>query len=73
MVFPPVPKHSAPTKREQENQDPPTSQFSPPADAEADKGIMTSEDARFYNVAAPITTPFSNEGKVMPLSSSILK
>lgn len=40
-------------------------------DAEADKGIMTSEDARFYNVAAPITTPFSNEGKDLVVQFSV--
>jgi len=32
-------------------------------DAEEDKGIMTSEDARFYSISSKIPTPFSNEGK----------
>jgi calreticulin len=40
-------------------------------DAEADKGIKTSEDARFYNIAAPLTTPFSNEGKDLVLQFSV--
>ena len=31
---------------------------------EADKGIQTSEDARFYGISAPLTKPFtSKKGK----------
>jgi len=32
-------------------------------DAEADKGISTSEDARFYAISSKLAKPFSNEGK----------
>jgi len=40
-------------------------------DAEGDKGIKTSEDARFYNIAAPLTKAFSNEGKDLVLQFSV--
>lgn len=32
-------------------------------DAEADKGLQTSQDARFYAISSKIAKPFSNEGK----------
>jgi len=34
-------------------------------DAEKDKGLKTTQDARFYTTAAPISKPFSNEGKTL--------
>jgi len=40
-------------------------------DAEADKGIQTSEDARFYAISSKIATPFSNEGKDLVLQFSV--
>jgi len=39
-------------------------------DAEEDKGISTSEDARFYAISSKISTPFSNEGKELVLQFS---
>ena len=35
------------------------------ADAEASKGIMTTEDMRFYTLSAKMDKPFSNEGKTL--------
>lgn len=40
-------------------------------DAEADKGIQTSEDARFYAISSKIEEPFSNEGKDLVLQFSV--
>lgn len=40
-------------------------------DAEADKGLRTVQDARFYDISAPITTPFSNEGKDFVVQFSV--
>jgi len=34
-------------------------------DAEKDKGIQTSEDAKFYGVSAKFDKPFSNDGKTL--------
>jgi calreticulin len=34
-------------------------------DAEKDKGIQTSQDARFYGISALFPKPFSNEGKTL--------
>jgi calreticulin len=34
-------------------------------DAEKDKGIQTSQDARFYGTAALLAQPFSNDGKTL--------
>jgi len=39
-------------------------------DAEQDKGLQTSQDARFYAISAKIT-PFSNEGKELVLQYSV--
>lgn len=39
-------------------------------DAEADKGLQTSQDARFYHYSAP-HTDFSNKGKDLVLSFSV--
>jgi len=39
-------------------------------DAEADKGLQTSEDARFYQISAKFP-PFSNEGKPLILQYSV--
>jgi len=40
-------------------------------DVEADKGIKTSQDARFYATSAKIAKPFSNEGKDLVLQFSV--
>jgi len=40
-------------------------------DAEADKGLQTSQDARFYATSAKISKPFSNEGKDLVLQYSV--
>jgi len=32
-------------------------------DAEEDKGIKTTQDARFYSISSKVDTPFSNKGK----------
>jgi calreticulin len=40
-------------------------------DAEADKGIQTSQDARFYAISAKLDKPFSNEGKDLILQYSV--
>jgi len=39
-------------------------------DAEEDKGLQTSEDARFYAISSKIDKPFSNEGKDLILQFS---
>jgi len=39
-------------------------------DAEADKGLQTTEDARFYGTSAKFT-PFSNEGKDLVIQFSV--
>jgi len=41
------------------------------ADAEKDKGIQTSQDARFYAISSKIPKPFSNEGKDLVLQFQI--
>jgi len=40
------------------------------ADA-ADKGIQTSEDARFYGLSAKLSEPFTNEGKELVIQMSV--
>jgi calreticulin len=40
-------------------------------DAEADKGIMTSPDARFYATSAKMSDKFSNKGKDLVLQFSV--
>lgn len=40
-------------------------------DAEEDKGIQTSEDAKFYALSSKIAKPFSNEGKDLVLQFSV--
>jgi len=40
-------------------------------DAEEDKGIQTSEDAKFYALSAKIAKPFSTEGKDLVLQFSV--
>lgn len=40
-------------------------------DAEKDKGIQTSQDARFYDISSKIPTPFSNKGKTLVISFSV--
>ena len=40
-------------------------------DAEADVGIQTSQDARFYGISAKFATPFSNEAKDLVLQFSV--
>jgi len=40
-------------------------------DAEADKGIQTGDDARFYATSSKIAKPFSNEGKDLVLQFSV--
>jgi len=39
--------------------------------AEGDKGIQTSEDARFYSISAPLDAPFDNKGKDLVLSYTV--
>jgi len=41
------------------------------SDAEKDKGLQTSQDARFYATSAKINPPFSNEGKDLVLQYSV--
>jgi len=41
------------------------------ADEEADKGLQTSQDARFYAISAKIPEPFSNEGKDLVLQYQV--
>jgi calreticulin len=40
-------------------------------DAQLDKGIKTSTDARFYAISSKIAKPFSNEGKDLVLQFSV--
>ncbi|EDO48109.1 predicted protein, partial [Nematostella vectensis] len=40
-------------------------------DAEADKGIQTSEDAKFYGISAKFEKPFTNEGKTLVIQFSV--
>jgi len=40
-------------------------------DAEKDKGIQTSQDARFYQISAELSQPFSNEGKDLIVQYSV--
>jgi len=40
-------------------------------DKDKDKGLQTSEDAKFYQVSAKIDKPFSNEGKTLVLQFSV--
>lgn len=40
-------------------------------DEEADKGLQTSQDARFYATSAKIPEPFSNEGKDLVLQYQV--
>jgi len=40
-------------------------------DAEADKGLQTTQDARFYAISAKIPEPFSNEGKDLVLQYQV--
>jgi len=40
-------------------------------DAEKDKGLQTSESARFYQLSAKIEKPFSNEGKKLVLQYTV--
>jgi calreticulin len=40
-------------------------------DAEEDKGIQTSEDAKFYSLSAKFAKPFSNEGKDLVVQFSV--
>jgi calreticulin len=40
-------------------------------DADKDKGIQTSEDARFYGLSAKFEKPFSNEGKTLVVQFTV--
>jgi calreticulin len=40
-------------------------------DAEEDKGLKTSEDARFYQISAKFPQEFSNEGKDLIIQYSV--
>jgi calreticulin len=40
-------------------------------DAEADKGIQTTQDARFYFLSSKIAKPFSNRGKTLVVQFSV--
>ncbi|KAI0220607.1 Calreticulin [Lamellibrachia satsuma] len=40
-------------------------------DEEKDKGIQTSEDARFYGISAKFDKPFTNEGKTLVIQFSV--
>jgi calreticulin len=42
-----------------------------PGDPEADKGIQTSQDARFYELSRKLDKTFSNEGKNLVLQFSV--
>jgi hypothetical protein len=33
------------------------------ADSKKSRGLQTSEDAKFYSISSPLTTPFENKGK----------
>jgi calreticulin len=39
--------------------------------ASGDKGIKTSEDARFYSLTAPLDSAFDNKGKDLVLSYTV--
>jgi len=41
------------------------------SDPEQDKGIQTSEDARFYGLSAKFDKPFSNEGKPLVIQFTV--
>ena len=38
---------------------------------EKDKGIQTSEDARFYSLTAPLSSPFDNKDKDLIISYTV--
>jgi len=40
-------------------------------DAEADKGLQTSQDARFYAISRKLSAPFNNEGKDLVIQFSV--
>ncbi|WP_395239456.1 hypothetical protein, partial [Salmonella sp. s54412] len=40
-------------------------------DSDLDKGIQTSEDAKFYGLSAKFETPFSNEDKELVVQFSV--
>jgi len=40
-------------------------------DAERDKGLQTTQDARFYGISAKFDKPFSNEGKTLVIQFSV--
>lgn len=40
-------------------------------DADKDKGIQTSQDARFYGLSAKFEKPFSNEGKTLVIQFTV--
>jgi calreticulin len=40
-------------------------------DAERDKGLQTTQDARFYAISAKFDKPFSNEGKTLVIQFSV--
>lgn len=40
-------------------------------DKAKDQGIQTSEDAKFYAISAPVTPPFSNEGKDLVIQFNV--
>lgn len=40
-------------------------------DAEKDKGIQTSQDAKFYGISTKFATPFSNEGKKLVIQFQV--
>ena len=40
-------------------------------DAEKDKGIQTSQDAKFYGLSAKFPKPFSNEGKPLVIQFQV--
>ena len=40
-------------------------------DAQADQGIQTSQDARFYGLSAKFAKPFSNEGQSLVIQFSV--
>jgi len=40
-------------------------------DAEADKGLQTTQDARFYSISSKVPKPFSNKGKTLVIQFSV--
>jgi len=42
-----------------------------PGDADADKGLQTTQDARFYFTTSKLKKPFSNEGKDLVIQFSV--